>query len=224
MERLHSAYSTKNIPIPTKEEYKIQLISKVESVLKRTYWKAQQFLRKLESSNKETYGFHSRKCPQTNDELIGSQDDLMSLIKTIEFRNVSNTFQEQMENNITQRTCTNKVIVLAGKTCNLYNVEKEDYKKYLRDNITKTYKKLANSKVKTVNLDPKKIADKLLISDRVDQLQKHDAYITVKDHKESFPHNPSFRLINPSKPDSGKVSKTILDRMNKEITSSIQVN
>ena len=58
---------------------------------------------------------------------------------------------------------------------------------------------------------------------RVNQLQKHDAYITVKDPKDSFPHNPSFRLINPSKPDIGKVSKTILDRMNREITS-IQVN
>ena len=63
-----------------------------------------------------------------------------------------------------------------------------------------------------------------MISDKVDQLQKHDVYITVKDYKESFPHNLSFRLINPSKSDIRKVSKTILDRMNKEITSFIQVN
>ena len=55
-------------------------------------------------------------------------------------------------------------------------------------------------------------------------MQKHEVYITAKDRKESFPQNPSFRLINPSKSDIGKVSKTILDRMNKEITSSIQVN
>ena len=48
-------------------------------------------------------------------------------------------------------------------------MEKEDYhKKYLRDNITKTYKKSTNSKVNTVDLDVKKIAGKLLISDRVD--------------------------------------------------------
>ena len=79
-------------------------------------------------------------------------------------------------------------------------------------------------KLNRVDLDAKKIADKLLISDRVDQLQKDEAYITVKDHKESFPHNPSFRLINPSKSDIGKVSKTILDRMNKDTTSSIRVN
>ena len=53
----------------------------------------------------------------------------------------------------------------------------------------------------------KKIGDKLLISDRVDQLKKHDAYITVNDHKESFPHNLSFRLINPSSQISIKLAK-----------------
>ena len=69
----------------------------------------------------------------------------------------------------------------------------------------------------------KKIADKLLISDRVDQLQKQTPYTyNGKDHRERFPHNPSFRLINPSKLDVGKVSKAIL--MHKEITSCIQVN
>ena len=48
------------------------------------------------------------------------------------------------------------------------------------NNITKTYQKSTNSKNNRVDLDAKKIAYKLLISDRVDQ--KHDAYITVKDH------------------------------------------
>ena len=60
----------------------------------------------------------------------------------------------------------------------------------------------------------KKIEYELLISDRVDKLQKHDAYITVKNHKESFLHNPSFKPTNPSKSDFGKVSKNILDHMN----------
>ena len=57
-----------------------------------------------------------------------------------------------------------------------------------------------------------------------DKLQKYDAYITVKDHKESFRPNPSFKFINPSETDIDKVSKTILDRMNKKNTSSIHVN
>ena len=117
MERLYTDYSNKNIPTPTKEEYKIQLISKVESV------------GRLESSNKETYGFKSRKYPRTIDDLIGFEDDLMSLIKNIQFRNVRNTFQEQLANDIKQIKCTNKVIVPADKTRNLYKVEKENYRK-----------------------------------------------------------------------------------------------
>ena len=34
-----------------------------------------------------------------------------------------------------------------------------------------------------------------------------NAYITVKDNKESFPLNPSFRPISPIKSNIGKVSK-----------------
>ena len=51
----------------------------------------------------------------------------------------------------------------------------------------------------------------------VDQLQKHDAYVKVKDHKVSFPHNPSFRIITSSKSDIGKVTKTILDRKKNQL-------
>ena len=133
-------------------------------------WKAPQFLGKLESSIKETYGFKSRECPQTIDESVGFEDDLMSLIKNIEFRYVSNTVQEQLARDIKQIKYTSIGIVPADKTRNLYKVEKEDFEKYLRDNITKTYKKSTNSKVNRVDLDVKKIADKLLITDRVDQL------------------------------------------------------
>ena len=63
-----------------------------------------------------------------------------------------------------------------------------------------------------VDLDAKKAAEKLLIIDRVDQLRKHDAYITVKDQKESFSNNPLFRLISPSKSGIGKVRKTIFNK------------
>ena len=62
-------YSEKNIPIPSKEQYKIHLISKVEKFIKRMRWKALQFLEKLESTNKETFGFRSRKCPPAVEEL-----------------------------------------------------------------------------------------------------------------------------------------------------------
>ena len=51
-----------------------------------------------------------------------------------------------------------------------------------------------------------------------------EAYVTVKDHKEGFPHKLSFRLLNPSKSDIGKISKNILDRVNKSLIASTHAN
>ena len=62
-----------------------------------------------------------------------------------------------------------------------------------------------------LNKSAKKIAKKLEIDDRVEKMQETEAFITIKDHKEGFPHSLSCRLINPSKTDIGKISKCILD-------------
>ena len=59
----------------------MELISKVENLLKIMRGKALQFQRKLESDNKETYCFKSRKCPNDIDELSKFEDDLMLMIK-----------------------------------------------------------------------------------------------------------------------------------------------
>ena len=58
------------------------------------------------------------------------------------------------------------------------------------------------------NLDANKIVEKLEIDDRVEKMQETEAFLTIKDHKEGFPHTLSFRLINPSKSDIGKISKS----------------
>ena len=51
--RLYTDYSNKNIPIPSWNEYKIQLISKVKNVLKRIRWKAFQFLGNLKKTTRK---------------------------------------------------------------------------------------------------------------------------------------------------------------------------
>ena len=55
-------------------------------------------------------------------------------------------------------------------------------------------------------------------------MQETEALITVEDHKEGLPHTLSFRLIDPSKSDIGKISKSILDKTNKAIVSKTSVN
>ena len=57
----------------------------------------------------------------------------------------------------------------------------------------------------------KKSQKKLEIDDRVEKMQETEAFRTIKDHKEGFPHSLSFRVINPSKTDIGKISKCILE-------------
>ena len=100
-------------------------------------------------------------------------------------------------------------------------MNKHAYNKYLTDNINKTYKKNKN-KVNRINSEAKSI--KLKLDDRIQQLQETEAFISVKSHKEGFPNSPSFRLINPSKSEIGKISKHILDKINKSLLSNTKVN
>ena len=44
-----------------------------------------------------------------------------------------------------------------------------------------------------------------------------EAFILLKDHKEDFETNPKVRLINPCKPEVGRVAMKILDDIVKEI-------
>ncbi len=41
--------------------------------------------------------------------------------------------------------------------------------------------------------------------------------MTIKDHKNSFPNNVKTRLINPAKPDLGKVAKVMVQEINEGV-------
>ena len=59
--------------------------------------------------------------------------------------------------------------------------------------------------------------------ERVEKIQETKTFITIKHHKEGFLHTLSFRLINPSKSDIGKISKSLLD-MNENIIKQTNIN
>ena len=103
-------------------------------------------------------------------------------------------------------------------------MQKDDYSKYARNNVTKTYKRSTENRVKNINYKSKLLAEKLTIDDRIEKIEETEAYITVKDHKEDFPHKLSFRLMNPSKSDIGKISKNLLDKINKILILNTNVN
>ena len=66
-----------------------------------------------------------------------------------------------------------------------------------------------------MNSEAKCIAEKLKLDDRIQQLQETEAFISVKDYKKEFPNSPSFRLINTSKSEIGKIREHIVDKINK---------
>ena len=53
-------------------------------------------------------------------------------------------------------------------------------------------------------------------------MKKHEAFISLKDHKENIENNPKCHLINPVKSESGKLSKITLDKMNSTLTQKTE--
>ena len=103
-------------------------------------------------------------------------------------------------------------------------MEPTKYNQLLHDNITKTYKKAENSQLKKIDDKAKTITEKLQIDDRVEATATKEAFITLKDHKDNFENKPTCRLINPSKQEIGKISKQILDNINKKLLEVTKVN
>ena len=126
MERFDIDYSKKNIPLPTKREYKIQLIAKVESVIKRMRWKLLEFFNERSSSEMETYGFPSNKCLSSVDELSAFKSDLVMMIKNIEFRKITDVFQSKLRKDIKIAKRSKNLFISTDKSTNIYTMEKDD--------------------------------------------------------------------------------------------------
>ena len=103
-------------------------------------------------------------------------------------------------------------------------MEPATYNDLLAKNITKSYKKASPLTTETIRQESKRITAELGIDDRVDVTANKEAFITLKDHKPNFANNPTCRLINPTKPELGKISKQILDRVNAKVIAATKIN
>ena len=93
------------------------------------------------------------------------------------------------------------------KSTDIYKIKPDDYNKLLNDNITLVYKKTDENAAKSFNKEAQTIVYKVDLHDRIECHSRSPAFITLKDHKDSFVNNPKFRLLNPAKTQIGKVSK-----------------
>ena len=111
------------------------------------------------------------------------------------------------------------LFIFTDKSSNIYKAAPREYNKLLKNNITKSYKKSTERLEKAINMEAKNIAKKIQLSDKIECLPKTPAFITLKDHKDNFQSSLHCRLINPSKSELGKVSKSILENINQHLTS-----
>eukprot|EP00111_Clytia_hemisphaerica_P006802 TCONS_00019646-protein len=227
MERLRFEYSYKNIPIPSERNYKIQLIEKVEKFIKRMRWKAKFF---DQADNEEivqipeTYGLKTQKCPPQIRELIPFENDLIELITTVKFRYQHNQFQQKLKDDIHTINNTTTTLTFADKTTNLYKLSKAEYNKLLHNAITSNYEKSNVEVEREIISRGKSLVKNKNIFNRMLTNGKNDAFITLKDHKPNFQNNPKTRLLNPAKNELGRISKSILDKINKELKNNLQIN
>ena len=116
------------------------------------------------------------------------------MIKNIVFKNVNNTFQTQLLNDVKNIKESDKIFVPPHKSRNIYLLSKDEYQKLLTENITKTYKMTSRRKVYDMNNERKSIAKQRSIDDSIERMYENESYSTIKDHKEDFPNKMSCRI------------------------------
>ena len=110
--------------------------------------KSKEFLIKLDNQVKNNYGFKSSKCPPSVDQLPSFESDLLVMIHNVEFQLVKNRFLLKLKEDVKTTKNTKELLINADESSNIYKMDKDTCKKYLRENVTKAYKK-SNRKQKS---------------------------------------------------------------------------
>ena len=225
-DKFNFGYSTNNIPIATERQYKLKLIKKIETVIKRMRWKAFYFEKSDTRNNSKNiyYGLSSDKIPPPYETLELFQKDLFSLVEKTKFRKINCEFQDKISSDMKDIiTSSKKTLIPADKISNFYKITKQKYEQLFHNSITKTYKKANSSITKSINEQSKKIANKKNILDRIQVNGKEECFITLKDHKLNLENNATERLINPPKNEIGRIRKVIPENINKELQNKLQL-
>ena len=225
MDQVYFNYSMKNINIPPFKDFLLQTFNKSGTLVKNMRWKAFFFLNPSERSNtKETFGFNSTAASPHVKELKEFEDKLGDMINNIKQKDYKNSFQIKLKNDTQNIARENKLIIPADKTHNFYKVDEAKYDELLQKHINKDYKKADDTLADDITKVDKEIAAKLELDDRIYCTSKKAAFITLKDHKPNFANNPTCRLLNPTKPELGRISKQKLSKMISEVKQKTKFN
>ena len=232
MEQVNLGYSLRDIPVTDDKTYLQILIQSWEPTNKQMKWKILKTFNPeaFNNGNKENFGFPTTRpapipkpdCPASK-PLLKFQRGMVELFKNVEFNKQSNEHQEKLKKDILKISKEERMYVSADKTSNLYLVKPDRYKELLQKNVHKEYKKGSENAVLSDEKADLEMAKKLKIDDRVHRTAKRDSFVTLKDHKPGFRSKPQCRLLNPTKPELGRASKKILDKINLGLRSKTKL-
>ena len=97
MENLQLHYSKKNIPIPSETSYKLQLMDKIEQMIKRMRWKLFFYINPSSENMQQTYRLKTLNYAPKIKEMVLFEWDLSDLVNKIKVRRVSSNFQNQLK-------------------------------------------------------------------------------------------------------------------------------
>ena len=96
MEEIKFDYSMKNIPLPNRENYLKKMIHEVQLFFQRFRWRFFWVNNDKPTKEKQTYGFKTEKSAPANNEMTHYENDIIHLISNIEYRDVTNEFQNKL--------------------------------------------------------------------------------------------------------------------------------
>ena len=191
MEKLNFGYPLKNIPIPDEKSCKLRLSEKIEISIQKMRWRASFFINNNKKATEDykqgfSYGLKSGRSPPQVKDLIQFEDDLVRIVKELNFRKVKNNFQKVLCEDMKQVYTSKKTRTPADKTSNIYRLNKNDYLNLLTNAITKTYKK-ANKNIGTkINKEGIKFAKQEDILDKIEINGKGNKYYSKRSQRELY--------------------------------------
>ena len=135
MEKVYFGHLVKNIPVPSKNEYRQMMINSYLRFIRDMRWKALQFLKPFKNAKKETFGFKSLNNPPPIEEIVAFEEDLRDIVFNVEFEKTNDHFQQKLREEKEMIEKEDKLIVSADKTSNFYKVEPEKYRALVKKNV-----------------------------------------------------------------------------------------
>merc|ERR1711923_31072 len=163
------------------------------------------------------------KVKQEVEILKDFEEELFKIPTKVKFRYFDNPLQRTMREDLKRVKNSGKVVVKADKTRNFYGVAPQFYNDVMLTNIESDYTEVDPAELDEVNQEAADLAAELDIAERVEVFQKKPAFVNFKDTKPEFSTTAAaaaevpVRLVTPSKPQPGRVSKVKLQSLNAQV-------